>query len=404
MYHHIYTSISGYKTVYAPELSPSVIRILEAFSSTLYPRVKQVPLRSLFHPSPEHICISRIFRSSADHAGRKRSCVHNILFSKQELFDLRYVNPCAFPDSLFIKTAPDMPQVPSLHRKLPSKLDLGSPSAADLEINLDALNSPMAQTIFSAATSRHDMAVVAPSFDCYGFMAAAGDMLPPFLRLSTSLISGGVYRSPHTEGAAIFALSPGHDTTVLSSEGVITYDITSGRTANLPAPNRYFSFIAFGPGVDLGGALHDRPSVALGAGRDGAVPGGPKELVRKLVAIVHRYPLARLATNDMYYNLIKAFRETSHCFSDDGSLNAMSDIKALLKNLITYYRAGYSEIVLDALRQAFSDMEVRGELSGSADILKQLETSLADQVVQPVQKEAAISRLAGWLGRAYASA
>ena len=57
---------------------------------------------------------------------------------------------------------------------------------------------------------------------------------------------------------------------------------------------------------------------------------------------------------------------------------------------------------LDTLRQAFGDLEEKGELSGSADILKSLETSLEDPQVQPVQKEAAINRLANWLTRTYA--
>jgi hypothetical protein len=60
--------------------------------------------------------------------------------------------------------------------------------------------------------------------------------------------------------------------------------------------------------------------------------------------------------------------------------------------------------VLDTLRQAFDDLEARGELTSSGDILKHLETSLEDHLVQPAQKEAAINRLSSWLTRAYAKA
>lgn len=418
LYHHVYTSISGYKTVYAsPELEPDVVRALEAFCDTLYPKVKHQTLRSLFHPSREHICISRIFRSSADHAGRRRSCVHNILFSKSQLFELRYANPYSFPKSLFLKTAPDAPQLPSLRRNLPAKLSLDSPSPEDLVVEWETLSAPMAQTIFSAITSNHDMAIVTPSFDCYEFMATIGDMLPPYLRLSTSVVSGTIYRSSYTDGATIYWLSPGHDTTVLTTEGVITYDTTSGHTANLPAPNRYFSFIASNlPGagsreddscadaalempssvtLDLSGGLTDAQPEAAGR-----VSGADK--VRRLIALVHRYPIARLATNDMYHNLVRAFEETSDCVLDDGTVNALSNIDALLGQLVIYYQAGYAEIVLETLRQAFSDLEGKGELTGSADILKQLEASLEDDQVQPAQKEAAINRLANWLRRTYA--
>jgi hypothetical protein len=415
LYHHVYTSIGGYKTVHAsPELRRPVIRALEAFSDTLYPKVRQQTLRSLFHPSPDHICISRIFRSSADHAGRRRSCVHNILFSKSELFEARYVNPFSFPESLFLKTAPDATQALSLHRKLPNSLDLGSPSPADLQIEENILNIPLAQTIFSAVSSNHDMAIVAPSFDCYSFLAQAGDMLPPSVRLSTSVVSGTIYRSTHTEGATIYLLAPGYDTGTLRNEGVITYDTTSGRTANLPAPNRYFSFIAYK--LEEAQSPDRRPqkqpppgstTLDLSPGQLEPPPDATKQLsgiekVRRLVALVHRYPITRIATNDMYHNLIKAFTETLHCFKDDGSVDALSDMSAICANLVTFHQAGYSEIVLDALSQAFADLEEKGELSGSADILKQLETSLEDAQVQPVQKEAAINRLAGWLSRTYA--
>ena len=80
----------------------------------------------------------------------------------------------------------------------------------------------------------------------------------------------------------------------------------------------------------------------------------------------------------------------------------LSDMGAILSNLVAYFQAGYTEIVLEALRQAFSDLEKRGELPSSTDILGQLETSIEDHQIQPAQKEAAIGRLANWLNRAYA--
>jgi hypothetical protein len=378
LHHHVYTSIGGYKTVHAsPELDRGVLRALEAFSDTLYPRVGQQTLRSLYHPSPTHVCISRVFRSSADHAGRRRSCVHNILFAKSDLFDLRYVNPFAFPEMLFLTTAPEATQVPSLARDLKMELELGEPSASDLRMEPGGLSGAIGQCVFSAIMSNHNMALIAPEFDCYGFLARAGDMLPPFLRFSTSVVSGTIYRSSFTEGATLYSLAPGYDTTALRNEGAITYDATSGTTANLPAPNRYFAFLARN--------LDEQT-----------------DMVRKLVAVVHRYAIARVATNDMYHNLVRAFEQTSHCFLEDGALDALSDISALLGNLVAFFQAGYTEIVLEALRQVFADLEEKGELSGSADILGQLRTSLEDRQVQPVQKEAAISRLANWLNRAYA--
>lgn len=419
LYHHVYTSISGYKTVYvSPELKPDVVRALEAFSDTLYPRVRQHTLRSLYHPSPDHICISRVFRSSADHAGRRRSCVHNILFSKSELLDLRYVNPFAFPESLFLKTAPEPAQVLSLKRTLPRHLDLGSPSPDDLKIDENILNAPVAQTIFSAVISNHDMAIIAPAFDCYSFLATAGDMLPPFLRLSTAVVAGTIYRSTYTDGATVYSLEPGFDIHALKNEGVITYDTTSGHTANLPAPNRYFAFVASNLTEDESPPEPDIPEAApqggpisttldLSSGILGPAPQAPSQLsgpekVRRLVALVHRYPIARIASNDMYHNLVKAFKATSHCFKDDGSVDAMCDVNAILKYLLAFYQAGYTHIVLDTLRWAFGDLEAKGELTSSGDILKQLEASLEDSQVQPAQKEAAINRLASWLTRTYA--
>ncbi len=378
LFHHVYTSISGYKTVHAsPELDRRLIKALEAFSDTLYPRVSQQTLRSLYHPSPTHVCISRIFRSSADHAGRRRSCVHNVLFAKSDLFELRCVNPFSFPESIFLTTAPEATHVPSLGRKLLTGLELGEPSVSDLKVSPGRLDGAIGQSVFSAVMSNHNMAVIAPDFDCYEFLASAGDLLPPFLRLSISIVSGTIYRSSHAKGATLYSLAPGYDTTALRNEGAITYDATSGTTANLPAPNKYFAFLA--KNLDEQTAM-----------------------VRKLVAVVHRYAITKVATNDMYHNLIRAFEDTSHCFLEDGSLDALSDVVTLLNNLVAYFRAGYSEIVLEILRQVFTDLEEKGELSGSTDILGQLEMSLEDHQVQPVQKEAAISRLANWLNRAYA--
>ena len=377
LYHHVYTSIGGYKTVHAsPELDRHVVRTLEAFSDTLYPRVGKQTLRSLFCPSPVYVCISRIFRSSADHAGRRRSCVHNVLFSKSDLFDLCYVNPFSFPESIFLSTAPEATHVPSLGRKLRTELNPGEPSVSDLKISAGQLSNAIGQSVFSAVSSSHDMAVIAPNFDCYEFMASAGDLLPPFLRFSTSVISGTIYHSKFSEGATLYSLAPGYDTATLRNEGAITYDATSGTTVNLPAPNRYFVFLAKNLDEET-------------------------EVVRKLIAVVHRYAITRVATNDMYHNLIRAFEQTSHCFLEDGALDALSDMGAILNSLVAYFQAGYTEIVLEALRQAFADLEEQGELSGSTDILGQLEMSLEDHQVQPSQKEAAISRLANWLNRAY---
>jgi hypothetical protein len=300
-----------------------------------------------------------------------------VLFSKSNLFNLRYVNPFSFPESLFLATAPEATQVPNLGRKLKKELEIGEPCASDLKVDGGTLDGAIGQIVFSAVSSSHDMTVAAPSFDCYEFLASAGDLLPPFLRLSTSVVSGTIYRSKFAEGATLYSLSPGYDTTALRNEGAITYDATSGTTANLPAPNKYFAFLAKNLDEET-------------------------ELVRKLVALVHRYPIAKVATNDMYHNLVRAFEQTSHCFLDDGNLDVLSDINSILTNLVAYFQAGYVEIVIEALRQAFEDLEEREELSGSTDILGQLEASLEDHQVQPAQKEAAISRLANWLSRSYA--
>ncbi|MCX7703054.1 MAG: hypothetical protein N2234_02990, partial [Planctomycetota bacterium] len=80
LYHHIYTSSGGYKTVYSTKNLPSdILDRLERYSTLVYPRVGGIPFFAIFPISEDKICYSKAFRGGVDHVGRPKACVHNIV-------------------------------------------------------------------------------------------------------------------------------------------------------------------------------------------------------------------------------------------------------------------------------------------------------------------------------------
>jgi hypothetical protein len=375
IYHHVYTSVGGYKTVHASEgLGQDLIRQLEVFCNRVYPRVREKALDFLFRPVPSHLCVSRAFSGGSDHVGRPKSCVHSILADVSTLSSIPFFNPFTIPDTLFLTEAPDATKIAGLRAKLPrsyAAAEMTQQDVREIASSGEILAEP-ARSLFLSIFSSNSTVLTTNSHDHRRMIARIATLLPPGVRLNLAMACGS-YVDFQKGAPTIYCLARA-EAAQLAERGFVIIDLSSKSTRNLPAPNRYCQFIF--------------QSVPENADR-----------VVKLLRVLERYPVAGVQSSDMYHYLLRGYEAISHCFSEEGELSIGKGAHESLDNALQFYRAGYISVTIAILQQAFEILEKKRELSPSSGILKKVEESLQDPQVPLIQKEETITRLCAFLKR-----
>jgi hypothetical protein len=296
--HHVYSSMGGYKTLYATPGAPAeAIAAAEDLARRLYRVVGSRPQRAFSRVTDGLFGALRGFAMGTDHAGRPRTCVHTVFFAEEDLARIPWFNPFSIPDDLFLPA--DLEDLQYLRFNLKETWVVGDTEDAGaawarwgrgipevaLRMLVPTMLDPKAVAI---VLNRRDT-----SFDMARALAYT---LPPLLRRRLGYLDHAVlYPTPFHLN--FFANDP--DASVLAGDEVLL-DLNRCESRNDPLRNPYADFVI----------------AAL-------APGGNPAPLWCIVGALEKFDAAFVFSNNLHCtNVLSAFRRFAPLFKPDGALTA----------------------------------------------------------------------------------
>jgi hypothetical protein len=355
LWHHVYSSQQGYRTLFAsPELPPDIAARAEEMARKLYRIVGRRPQHGLYRAAPGLLAALRGFHFGTDHAGRARTCVHTILLREDQLAWIPGFTSFEVPDDLFLPEDTDLQYLGGELRKswsLPQAADAPHPSI-DLPEEWIRLLFPCLLDSVAATV------VVDPGGSATGMIAALAHALPPATRRALTFLDGAFIEpsQPPPFGVTICTAIPPEAT--LGSD-VAVIDLATNQSRNLPPPSAFSDFVV-----------------------SSLAPGGTPADLWTFIAALERYESDRWFTIPELGALLAVFR-AARLFKPDGTFitgNAATAVNAVMR----LFRAG-------AVRIAFSllDDTLASHVPQAAGLLREqlraaiqnpAEPALADMV------------------------
>jgi hypothetical protein len=333
LYHHVYSSLEGYKTLFSSRTLPEqIVQKLDVFSTETYDKIPAACPREIFFTEEGYVCISKKFVNGSDHVGRTRSCVHNVLIRQQDVYEAPFFNPFSIPDALFLNADSDLMNIAGLVHKswTYSEGDFVDSLAA---LGKSALPQPQLKEILLAVLSGKSSCVVRgasrPVIEALEMATAA---LPPSLRERFSLVAFYPLKPLVSTGGVFTAIVLGKSEPVndFIRDGFIVIDLAEKMSYNLEPKNAYAELI-----MD---ALF----------RPGALPN-----LVKLLKVLETYRISSVLSPAHYEALIKAWKQTVDAFTPAGQIDVAANHETALDSVLDFYKAGYWSIASDIVEKCF---------------------------------------------------
>ena len=336
LHHHVYSSVGGYKTLYAsPALPAPLVSDLEIFSKRSYTRLKGAPILCFLRLNDGTLCQTRIFSAGADHVGRSRTCVHNVLIRGDELRRIAYFNPLLLPDHYFLRGDSALKNFTTI---LPHHLDVDPAHFARLDVLMATPRQPQAVQLMLRAmlSTGRSLILRDPHNIAFGLMRDLFPLLPPGARRAYSIVRGA--HLPQVLAGcggvnATFIPAYLKLETLAQQPGNIVIDWSDAdaqpRVVNLPAPNAY------------GRLLEDLLLLAP-----------QPEKIRRLLALLEASDSGGVPSENAYSDLVQGYGHIVEAVTDDGGLS-QEQLEAILPEglnaVLPFWRAGLLDLALDLL-------------------------------------------------------
>ncbi|MCX7803584.1 MAG: hypothetical protein N3A38_00200 [Planctomycetota bacterium] len=340
--HHVYTSVSGYRTQYASPGAERALPFLEDLAQRIYPRVSGRPIRGLARVNPEDgthavgMAFFYAFPYQTDAYGRPRVCVHTIFVPPETVRRHPFLN--LLPAMESAAGSPFMgPKraIETVAGFLPGYAECPD-EAPQYSAAVAAANHPNGQgriflralisgTITTVTLGQPDIVLKT--------LSDLWPLLPPrvrhrfaYIRPFSRDVNLGPFGSPKLMLAGYAAEAP--DPADLEAEGYVVFDMARRRvTENLPAENAYVAWL-----------------MEKTAAGDGCLP-------RVLRFLEAKDPLAETAYFALNH-LGQAVRRLAPILDEDGTPVPARDPGAAADALVPLCRAGMVEVageIVDAL-------------------------------------------------------
>ncbi len=336
LHHHVYSSMGGYKTLYAsPALPASLVSDLEIFAKRSYTRLKSAPILCFLRLTDGTLCQTRIFSAGADHVGRSRTCVHNVLIRGDELRRIAYFNPLLLPDHYFLRGDSALKSFTTI---LPHHLDVDPAHFARLDVLVATPRQPQAvQLMLRAMLSvGRNLILRDPHNIAFGLMRDLFPLLPPGARRAYSIVRGA--HLPQVLAGcggvnATFIPAYLKLETLTQQPGNIIIDWSDAnaqpRVVNLPAPNAYVRLL-----------------------EDLLLLAPQPEKIRRLLALLEAFDSGGVPSENAYSDLVQGYGHIVEAVTDDGGLS-QEQLEAILPEglnaALPFWRAGFLDLTLDLL-------------------------------------------------------
>jgi hypothetical protein len=343
VYHHVYTSVQGYRTQYAsPQLKPDIVARFEDLARRVYPRVAALPVRALFRLGEDDprgapclgMCLVHAFPYQTDSSGRPRACVHTVYVPPSEVREHPFLNPLHAAEDLFMGPADALT---GLSGRLPDRLDAPEfksqyAAARAAIIQPEGLARPFLRALLSGA---HTTVASGSPAMAHDVLAAVWPLLPPRSRHRLQYWWGpnrpadlGPFGRLH-----LVLMDAAPQAAGIDAEGCLVFDLIRRRLpANQPAEHAYAAWLMERVGV-----------------RDEAAVSALRFLERN-------DPLAETAYF-AFNHLGQALRLIEPMLDREGILDAAVDVQAAAEALLPISRAGLSRVALSALDDIESAFE-----------------------------------------------
>ena len=340
--HHVYTSVSGYRTQYASPGLGSALPFLEDLAQRIYPRVSGRPIRGLARVNPAGgphalgMAFFHAFPYQTDAYGRPRVCVHTIFVPPETVRRHPFLNPLPAMESAVGSPfmGPKHP-IETVAGFLPSSAECPD-EAAQYNAAVAAIKNPNGQgRIFLRALISGAITTVTlgqPDV-VLKTLSDLWPLLPPrvrhrflYLRPFFREANLGPFGLPKLMLAGYAADAP--TAAALEAEGYVVFDMTRKCvTENLPAENSYVAWL-----MEMAAA-------------------GDKCLPRVLRFLEAKDPLAETAYFTLNH-LGQAVRRLAPILDENGTPMLAKDPGAVADALVPLCRAGMVETareMVDAL-------------------------------------------------------
>jgi len=355
--HHIYTSVGGYKTVYAdPAIEKLQLERLETLAGTLYPHASGKPFMAFFHLDSQNALYLKVFRSGVDHVGRPNACVHIILA------EVNGAVPPTPQEGWFLDSAPTQSDIPSLRNRLPNaapRFDIIQ--TAHLTAQAELTSDPLLSTLVLAAISNRPFYILGAFLPLMQNLTKVMALIPRPSRLRIHVVyppSISQWLVPSNIVMSTF-YCVNSQTTPPENAAVVSLSPFSAK--NLPETNAYINFIK---------------------------EASPDE-VSKLVAILERYAPYEPLTCDAYERLVFAFRNCQDTFTFDGEIDISKARPSFLVSLRDFLAAGFEKLVARVLELLSQKISSNPELTS---LLVSTRAILSDPTTAQYDRENALDK------------
>jgi len=326
--HYVYSSLGGYRTLYSSsDIPKKQVSALEALARNIYRPAQSHDVFAWLRLHEGRVCVVKAFQNGTDHAGRRRSCVHAVVFAASDAAGSWFFSPLSVPDTVFLSPESSLQSLPNQlvpECELPPPVSFDPPKGLSRE-RLTALLSVMASPGTTAV-------VLDRTGGALRTVRALSWVLPPSVRghltVSASLVFPAVKGVPRPR----IAILPGRDARVPD---------------DVPKPDVVLNFPdgAEDPGVPYDVyAEYVASNLADERGR---------ARVRKLVELIERQPPGPELTQGRYWHLLEGFGKVEPCI-ERGVVDVRRAPKRSLAAVGSFARAGMPGAALDILESIVS--------------------------------------------------
>ncbi len=330
--HYVFSSLGGYRTVYASDGMPRrLVSALEALAKSIYRDAQARELSAWLRPDDATICVVKAFQNGTDHAGRRRSCVHAVVFSAGDAAGSWFFTPFLLPDSVFLSTESPLQ---SLANELPTEVSLkaSAPPRPSSGCGRDCRQALLSLMLSPAAR----VAVTDRTGEALSCVRSLSWALPPTVRSHLTLSAGFVLPEVEGLGGARMAILPPQAKPAEDLAGHVVIDFPGGDAGPRTDSNRgvpfnvYAKFVAANLGSEEG---HRR--------------------VKKLVELLERHPPSLDLTQERYRRLLEGFAKVEATV-ERGVIDVRRDPVRGLSAVRDFALAGMHSTALDILDSVVS--------------------------------------------------
>lgn len=329
--HYVYSSLGGYRTLYtSSDMPQKQVSALEALARTIYRPAQSRDIFAWLRPDDGRVCVVKAFQNGTDHAGRRRSCVHAVVFAASDAAGSWFFSPFSVPDSVFLSPESSLQSLPN---QLVPECELPPPASFDPP---KGLSRERLTALLSVMASPGTTAVVLDrTGSALRTVRALSWVLPPSVRrtltVSAFLVLPAVEGIPRPRIAIVSCRDP--------------------RDARIPhAAPKPDVVLNFPDGAEDPGVPYDVYAEFVAAN---LADERGRARVRKLVELIERQPPSAEPTQGRYWHLLEGFGKVEPCL-ERGVVDVRRAPKRSLSAVGDFARAGMAGAALDILESIVS--------------------------------------------------